>query len=112
LLHQCILGEYYRAEKIYRRALAQDPTNQNVVSNYNLFLDQCYPGGYYAGNGVPDIVVKRSHVKEERPEWGEWKVMFDPLCTNSFETFWFNSIDSTSSFEEPEWTNAQETRIK
>ena len=109
LLHQCILGEYYRAEKIYRRALAQDSTNQNVVNNYNLFIDQCYPGGYYADNGVPEIVVKRSHIKEERPAWGEWKVMFDPLCTNSFETFWFNSIDHSSSFEEPDWERIRQS---
>ena len=114
LLHQCILGEYYRAEKIYRRALAQDPTNQNVVNNYNLFIDQCYPGGYYAGKGigVPEVVVRRSHVKEERKEWGEWKVMLDPLCTNSFEKFWFNFIDYSSSFEEPDWDRAWMKRIE
>lgn len=112
LLHQCVLGEYYRAEKIYRRALAQD-ANENVVSNYNLFIDQRYPGGYYANNSVPNVVVRRSEVKEERSEWGEWKTMIDPLCSkSSFDTFWLNSIDGASSFQEPDWEDVWRKRVE
>ncbi len=112
LLHQCVLGEFYRAEKIYRRAIAQG-TNEYVVTNYNLFMDQRYPGGYYANNSVPYIVVRRSEIKDERPEWGEWKVMFDPLCTNnSFDTFWLNSFDGSSSFHEPHWEQVWKKRVE
>ncbi len=113
LLHQCILRDYYRAEKIYRRALAQDPSNELVVQNYKLFEDQRYPGGYYAGSGVPLSISKRSQVLQEEKDWGEWKKMFDPLSNNPrFNTFWLNAIDDTSSFEEPDWKEEWEKRLK
>jgi Splicing factor len=112
LLHQCILGEYYRAEKIYRRALSVDSKNSNVSNNYNFFIDQLYPGGFYAGNGVPNVVIRRSQIKETRPDWGEWRLMFDPLCTNSYDSFWYNSIDFVSSFDEPNWKNVWATRVR
>ena len=38
LLHQCILREYYRAEKMYLKALAQDKTNKTSVNNCNLSM--------------------------------------------------------------------------
>lgn len=111
LLHQCILGEYYRAERIYRRALSFDSKNRNVANNYHFFIDQLYPGGFYAGNGVPNVVIRRSQVKKTSPDWGEWKVMFDPLCTNSYDSFWYNSIDFVSSFEEPNWADVWTKRV-
>ncbi len=112
LLHQCVLGEFYRAEKIYRRALGKDPHNRKIAENFNLFIEQRYPGGYYAGNGVPAIAIQRSEVKETRPEWGEWKVMLDPLCTKeSFDTFWYNAVDNVSSFTEPEWEDVWAKRV-
>lgn len=113
LLHQCILGEYYRAEKIYRNALSKDPTNEFLSHNFNLFEDQRYPGGYYAGSGVPNAIVKRSHILEEQRDWGEWKKMKDPLSSKpNFNTFWYNSIDKSSSFEEPKWKEVWKERVQ
>ena len=113
LLHQCILGEFYRAEQIYRRALSQDPTNELIAHNYRLFEDQRYPGGYYAGSGVPHVVLKRSHVLEEQKDWGEWKKMMDPLSSKpNFRTFWYNSINKTSAFEEPDWKEVWMKRVQ
>lgn len=113
LLHQCILGEYYRTEKIYRRALSESSNDEVLVANYNLFLDQRYPGGYYASNSVPNVVVRRSETKEERPDWGEWKIMTDPFCTKqSFSDFWLNSVDGTSSFKEPDWEMVWSKRVE
>jgi hypothetical protein len=104
LLHQCILGEYYLAEKIYHRALALDPNNQVVVENYKMFIDQRYPGGLYAGNGLPNVILRRSIVEEERYEWGEFIYMKDPLShRKEFSTFWFNTLNGSTRFEEPEW---------
>ena len=100
LLHQCILKDYHRAEKIYRRALVLDPNNEYVVQNFNRFEDQRYPGGYYAGTGVPFSIVERSHVAEDRPEWGEWRRMKDPLSNKvNLCHFWINTIDKSSSFD-------------
>jgi tetratricopeptide (TPR) repeat protein len=114
LLHQCILGEYYLAEKIYRRALALDPNNQAIVENYNMFIDQRYPGGVYDGNGVPYVVLRRSIVEEERYEWGEFKYMKDPLSRRTdYSKFWLNTVNGTTRFEEPEWkTNAWLDRVR
>lgn len=113
LLHQCILGEFYRAEKIYRRALSQDPTNELIAHNYKLFEDQRFPGGYYAGSGVPHVIVKRSHISEEKKDWGEWKKMIDPLSTKpKFNKFWFNALDKTSTFEEPNWEEVWIKRVQ
>ena len=113
LLHQCILGEFYRAEKIYRRALSQDPTNELVADNYMLFQDQRYPGGYYAGSGVPYTILKRSRVCEEQRDWGEWKKMIDPFSSKpNFRIFWYNTIDQISSFEEPDWKEVWSKRMK
>jgi hypothetical protein len=104
LLHQCILGEYYVAEKIYRRALALDPNNQAIIKNYHMFIDQRYPGGLYARNGVPHVILQRSIVEEERYEWGEFKYMKDPLSHRTeFSKFWLNTLNGSTCFEEPEW---------
>ena len=65
LLHQCILKEYNRAENIYRRALALNPNDSRIVSNFNWFEDQRYPEGYYVDSRVPFTVVERSHIVEE-----------------------------------------------
>lgn len=113
LFHQCILGEFYKAEKIYRRALAQDRMNEFVAHNYKLFEDQRYPGGYYAGNGVPYSILKRSAVLEERKDWGEWKKMKDPFSSKpNFSAFWFNTLDKASSFEEPNWKEVWMKRVQ
>lgn len=113
LLHQCILGEFHRAEKIYRRALSQDPTNELVADNYMLFQDQRYPGGYYAGSGVPYTILKRSRVCEEQRDWGEWKKMIDPFSSKpNFSTFWYNAMDEVSSFEEPDWKEVWMKRMQ
>jgi len=114
LLHQCILGEYYLAEKIYRRALALDPNNQAIVENYNTFIDQRYPGGVYDGNGVPHVVLRRSIVEEERYEWGEFKYMKDPLSRRTeYSKFWLNTVNGITRFEEPEWkTTAWVDRVR
>jgi len=113
LLHQCILKEYGRAEKIYRRALALDPDNSNVVHNFNVFEDQRYPGGYYADTGVPFSIVERSHTTEERSEWGEWRRMKDPVSKKvNFCHFWFNSVEKTSSFDEPDWDLTWKIRVQ
>lgn len=114
LLHQCILGEYYLAEKIYRRALALDPHNQAIVENYNMFIDQRYPGGVYDGNGVPYEVLRRSIVEEERYEWGEFKYMKDPLSYRTeYSKFWLNTVNGITRFEEPEWkTTAWVDRVR
>ena len=30
----------------------------------------------------------------------------------TFDTFWFNTVDNTSSFEEPDWQNAWKKRVE
>lgn len=113
LLHQCILGEFHRAEKIYIRALTKDPANECIAQNFKLFQDQRYPGGYYEGSGVPNIVVKRSNVFQNSKEWGEWKKMIDPLSSKpKFKTFWLNVLDKTTSFEEPDWKVVWNKRVQ
>lgn len=113
LLHQCVLGEYYLAEKIYRRALAQEPNHQGIVENYNMFIDQRYPGGVYEGNGVPYVIFRRSEIVEERFEWGEYKLMRDPLTHRlEYNTFWLNTVDYSTSFEEPNWKNVWVDRVR
>ena len=91
LLHQCVLGDYEMAEKMYQRALAVDGTNQAVVDNFELLEMNRLPGGRYAGRGPSNTVLKRSEVCDEKPEWGEWQRMYDmksPVST--FKHFWYD----------------------
>jgi tetratricopeptide (TPR) repeat protein len=113
LLHQCIYKEYDHAEKIYRAALAIDPTNTNVVENFSLFLRERYPGGAYASNGPPFSVVRRSVILEERPEWAEWQKLIDNMCPRKgFEVFYYNRFTKATQFDEPDWDEVYETRVK
>eukprot|EP00584_Thalassiosira_punctigera_P027176 CAMPEP_0172580728 /NCGR_PEP_ID=MMETSP1067-20121228/139906_1 /TAXON_ID=265564 ORGANISM="Thalassiosira punctigera, Strain Tpunct2005C2" /NCGR_SAMPLE_ID=MMETSP1067 /ASSEMBLY_ACC=CAM_ASM_000444 /LENGTH=606 /DNA_ID=CAMNT_0013373475 /DNA_START=37 /DNA_END=1854 /DNA_ORIENTATION=- len=113
LLHQCIYKKYDHAEKIYRAALALDPTNTFVEENYRLFTKERYPGGEYLSLGPPYSVVRGSHVVEEKPEWAEWSKMIDSGCPKKgMETFWFNRFTKVTSFQEPTWSLVWETRMK
>ena len=113
LLHQCVYRNYDHAEKLYRAALALDPTNTLVVENYRLFNDERYPGGAYQGHGPPFSVVRRSKVIEERLDWAEWRKMVDPLCPRKgFEVFWFNRFTKMTRFEEPNWSAQWEIRLR
>lgn len=113
LLHQCVYKNYDHSEKLYRAALALDPTNTHVVENYRLFNDERYPGGAYESCGPPYSVVRRSNVVEERLDWGEWRKMIDPLCPRKgFEVFWLNRFTKMTSFSEPDWNIVWENRLK
>ena len=112
LLHQCIYKKYDQAEKIYRSALAADPTNMYVTENYRIFMEERYPGGAYASIGPPFSVIRRSHVVEERPEWAEWSKMLDPMCPKKgFEMYWFNRLTKVTQFDEPHWKLVWEARV-
>lgn len=121
LLHQCITGEYYRAEKIYRRAIAVDPTNNQVLCNFNTFIAQRYPGSYYGEKlkqtgqmmSVPEAIIRRAQVvsNDQTRNYGEWRLLKDALCNNAWSTFWLNTFDGTSSFEEPDWNKVWERRV-
>jgi tetratricopeptide (TPR) repeat protein len=113
LLHQCIYKDYDHAEKLYRAALALDPTNTLVVENYRRFNDERYPGGAYEGHGPPFSVVRRSKVAEEHMDWGEWRKMTDPSCPRKgFEIFWFNRFTKVTRFAEPDWSVVWENRLR
>lgn len=114
LLHQCIYKEYEQAEKIYRAALAIDPTNTHVVSNYSLFLQERYPGGVYESSGPPYSVVRRSKVVDERLEWAEWSKLMDPMCprSNGFEIYWYNKFTKVVQFREPDWNAVWMVRVR
>jgi len=112
LLHQCIYRKYDHAEKIYRAALALDPTNSLVSENYRFFLNERYPGGEYLSQGPPFSVLRRSKVIEEQPEWAEWRKMTDIECPKSgFETFWYNRLTKETSFEQPCQKMIWQTRL-
>ena len=111
LLHQCIYRKYDHAEKIYRAALALDPTNSFVVENYLLFTDQRYPPGEYQAFGPPYLVVRDAEVVEERLEWAEWTKRIDNACPKGgASVFWFNRFTKETSFKEPNWICVWETR--
>lgn len=104
LLHQCILQDYRKAERIYLRALSVDPVNQFTIHNYNQFLDQRYPGGHYGSNEVPMSIIHRSYEVEKRIEWDYWIRMEDPLCSRKqFRFFWYDAKNKISSFNQPTW---------
>lgn len=112
LLHQCIYRAFDHAEKIYRAALALDPTNSLIVENYQLFTEERYPGGAFVSLGPPFSVVRRSQVIEERPEWAEWCKMVDPECPkNGMEIFWYNRFTKETRFAAPAQSFIWETRI-
>jgi len=112
LLHQCIYKKYDHAEKIYRAALALDPTNSLVSENYRFFLNERYPGGEYLSQGPPFSVLRRSKVIEEQPEWAEWRKMTDIECPKSgFEKFWYNRLTKETSFEQPCQKMIWQTRL-
>jgi len=113
LVHQCVLCNYDRAEIIYRRALGEDKENYFVFKNYELFQEQRYPGGVYASKGPSPFIVSRSKVIEERPEWGEWQKMKDPICLRtSFQCFFYNTLKKNAYFDEPNWEQILDERIK
>ncbi|KAL9182239.1 hypothetical protein ACHAXT_012891 [Thalassiosira profunda] len=113
LLHQCIYRKYDHAEKIYRAALALDPTNTFVLENYRLFINERYPGGAYESLGPPFSVVRRSRVTEAQPEWAEWSKMVDPECPKQgMEVFWYNRFTKETRFREPNWNHVWETRLQ
>lgn len=112
LLYQCIYRKYDHAEKIYRAALALEPTNTFVVENYRLFTDERYPGGAYVSRGPPLSVLRRSRVLEERPEWAEWSKMSDPECPKNTSVFFYDRFTKETTFEEPCQKIIWETRMK
>ena len=104
LMHQCVLADYNRAEKLYRRALAVDPNNQMITENFRLFNQQRYPGGAYVSKGPPQSAVQRSKVIQDALGSGEWKKMVDPLCPNEeYKYFYYNANSKLSQFKEPDW---------
>ena len=51
-------------------------------------------------------------MKESNKEWGEWILMEDPLSQRAcFNAFWFNKINKTSRFEEPDWNEVWKDRV-
>lgn len=113
LLHQCVYKKYDHAEKIYRAALALDPTNSLVVENYHLFNNQRYPPGEYQAAGPPYSVVHNAEVIEERLDWAEWSKRRQQNCPKSgFDIFWFNRFTKETRFYEPDWDCVWEARMK
>ena len=113
LLHQCVLNDYDKAEKFYLRALAVAPTDQRIIENFEQMEKNRLPGGAYAGRGPSNIVLKRSEVVEERPEWGEWQRMFDRKSPDpSFKHFWYNKLARLTQFVEPNWKELCEIRAE
>ena len=113
LLHQCVLGDYDKAEKFYLRAMAVAPTDVRIIDNFELMEKNRLPGGAYAGRGPSNVVLKRSEVVEGRPEWGEWQRMFDRKSPDpTFKHFWYNSIARCTQFKEPNWKELWEIRVE
>lgn len=109
LLHQCVFEDYDKADKLYRRAIAIEPSNSAVVINYRFFDAQRYPGGRYEGNGPSVSAVLRSRISEKRPEWGEWQLMVDEVSPRKeYEYFWYNNVKKVTLFDEPDWNKAQQ----
>ena len=99
LLMQCVVENFDLAEKFYRRALAADTDDRYVVKNYQDFEVQRLPGGLYAGGGPPLSVLKTSSVKEERFEWGEWKLWVNNRAHDErFQEFWANELGGRTSW--------------
>ena len=112
LLHQCIYKAFDHAEKIYRTALALDPTNVLVVENYLFFTEERYPGGAYVSLGPPYSVVRGSHIIEERPEWAEWCKRADPECPKrGMEIFWYNRFTKETRFIQPSQSSIWDERM-
>jgi len=111
LLNQCVLGDYELAEKMYQRAIAIDGANQAIIDNFETLEMQRLPGGKYAGKGPSFTVLKRSEVTEERAEWGEWQRMYDRKSpVNTFKHFWYNRLNRTTLFIEPNWNEVWDLR--
>jgi len=112
LLHQCVFEEYDKADKLYRRAIAIEPSNSLIAMNYKLFDAQRYPGGRYEGKGPSVSAVLRSHISEKRSEWGEWQLMVDEASPRrEFQHFWYNSLKKVTLFDEPDWNLVWRERI-
>lgn len=113
LLMQGVVENYDLAEKFYRRAIAADPDDRFVVRNYQDFEAQRLPGGMYAGGGPALSVLKTSVVKEERFEWGEWKLMTNERAPDErFSEYWANELGGRTSWEVPNWTEIWAQRVK
>ena len=113
LLMQGVVEDFDLAEKFYRRAIAADPDDRFVVRNYQDFETERLPGGLYAGGGPPLSVLKTSVVKEEKFEWGEWKLMTNERATDErFVEYWANELGGRTSWEVPNWEEIWEVRVK
>lgn len=111
LLQQGVVGDYEKAERFYRRALAANSSDINVIRNWEEFEEQRLPGGAYAGGGPSSTVLRRAQIDEERSEWGEWKKMKDPKARSAkFELFWHNQLRSVNQWEPPVWPEVWERR--
>ena len=104
---------------MYRRAFALSPFDPNLIQNFEDFEEQRLPGGLYAntkdgkfGGGPGKVVVERSHLSEERVEWGEFKLMRDEYPRDiRFEKFWLNSFTNITSWSPPDWEVEMEKRV-
>ena len=101
LVNQIVNQNYDRAEKFYRKAISCDPNNTSVLTNYDDFLSNRLPGGYFSGGGPGYYIRKRSLTLSTN---GEWILMRDPEALNKkFSQFWFNTLLDTTQWNEPDW---------
>ena len=91
------------------------PNDKMVLKNYTDFLENQLPGGlYYDENIGPNgTVEKRSVIEEEKPEWGEWVVMFDKETINPrMSKFWWNKFTGKTRWVEPgDWKTVWKVRV-
>jgi len=111
LLMQCVVKDFDRAERFYRRALTESPNDPQLRKNFEDFEERRVPGGAYAGGGPPSSVVKRSMVFAKKPEWGEWSKMKDMAASDDrFQIFWYNKFTMITKWDEPNWKEAWQVR--
>ena len=108
LVFQCIYSDMEKTERLYRKALAEDPTNTCVQQNFELFEEERYPGGVYDSGAPSSSVLRRSeNVNDDkclRQKWGEWIRKKDPFCTKPvFQYFWYNNLTKKAQYREPDW---------
>merc|ERR1712107_373448 len=84
-----------------------------VQVNFKYFDSQRYPGVIYQSRGPSTSILNRCHVKAEKAEWGEWKLLVDPKCIRQdCKEFWYNILSKKTLFNEPSWGLVWSERVR
>ncbi|CAM9748744.1 unnamed protein product, partial [Chrysoparadoxa australica] len=78
LVLEFVHKDYLHAGEVYRRAVAANDLDVNILTNFNSFLINSLPGGDHPCGGPGASVLARGVVQETRDEWGRWQRMQDP----------------------------------